>query len=58
MFPFVQKKASSSRELERNGCACAAECSDFVSVTLLTISVSFNDSSAFLLKHSPEAEIK
>jgi len=38
------------KRVERNGRACAAECSDIVSITLLTIKeFSFNDSGAFML---------
>jgi len=52
-FPFAQKEASPRRGFERNGCACAAECSDPVSITISTIKeFSCNDSNAFLLSRS------
>jgi len=44
------ERNDSEKSFERNGCARAAECSDIVSITWLTITeFSFNDSSAFLL---------
>jgi len=50
-FLLCKKKRIREERLNgRDGCACAAECSSFISITLLTIKeFSFNDSSVFLL---------
>jgi len=45
-------------EFDRDGCTCAAECSDIVSVTFVTIKVKSFRFWCTFVEHSPEREIK